>query len=206
MRPVMAICLCLFATASVCAGETIEQVLERRTQLHALKHVADDDDRVAVIRVSYERLLAGGQGPETPTELHVVEGSIVAACMFGRVIVAHASLASVPEGERLFVLAHELGHVAHGHWAHFGSAFRKHVPGEVTQEGTDAAAARLGPEMSALAHAHELDADAYGLRALHRFGFGIDTVLASFMRYGTARQGDASRDSQAPVLLANNRK
>lgn len=185
MRAAM-VCLCLFATATAFGGETIEQVLERsqRTQLQALEHVDEQDGRVAVIRASYERLLAGERGPQTGTELRVVEGPMVAACMFGRVIVAHVSLAEVPESERLFVLAHELGHVAHGHWAHFTSIYRKHVPGDVTQELTDAAAVRLGPEMSELAHAHELDADAYGLRALHRFGLGIDTVLASSMRYG----------------------
>ena len=99
-------------------------------------------------------------------------------------IVANASLADMPEGERLFVLAHELGHLINGHWSHLGSAFKRRIPGEVARPHTDEVAALLGPELSALAHRHEYDADAYGLRAVQQLGFGLDAALASFLRHG----------------------
>ena len=184
MRAVL-ISVCLFMASPVYA-ETIEQVLHRSqaVRLQAMVVVGEGDQRAKVVRASFERLLAAGHRPPVPVELRVVEGPVVAECFLGRVIVANVSLAAEPEGERLFVLAHELGHLINGHWAHFGSAFKKHIPGEVVQQQTDAVAPLLGPELSALSHRHEFDADAYALRALEQMGFGLDTALASFLRHG----------------------
>ena len=56
--------------------------------------------------------------------------------------------------------------------------------GEVVQRQTDAVAPQLGREMSALSHAHELEADAFALRALRRFGHDTASALAVFMREG----------------------
>lgn len=177
--------LCLLAAAPA-FGDSIDQVLQRSQvrRLQSTKPLDAQDPRAATIRRSFERLLAAGHRPAAGVELRVVQGPVVAECLFGRMVVVNASLADWPEGERLFVLAHEIGHLINGHWAHLGSAFRKHIPGEVHQEHTDAVHAMIGPEMSALAHRHEFDADAYGFRAIQQLGFGLDVVLASFMRHG----------------------
>ena len=184
MRIVLIVFGLLLATTPT-FGETIDQVLQR-SQLKRLESMVPSpagDARAAVIRASFSRLRAA-EPAAAQVALVVVQGGVVAECLFGRVIVADVSLAEMPEGERLFVLAHELGHIAHGHWAHFSSVFRQHIPGEVVQAHTDAVAPLLGAEMSALSHRHEYDADAYGMRALRQFGFGFETVLASFMRHG----------------------
>jgi Zn-dependent protease with chaperone function len=184
MRAVVLSC-CLLIAAPACA-ENIEQVLQRSQQarLRMMRQVSDVDPRAAMVRGSFERLLAAGHRPIIGVELRIVEGPVTAECLFGRMIVANASLAEMPEGERLFVLAHELGHLINGHWSHLGSAFKRRIPGEVTQPHTDEVAALLGPELSALAHRHEYDADAYALRAVQQLGFGLDVVLASFVRHG----------------------
>jgi predicted Zn-dependent protease len=184
MRAVL-MSLCLLLTAPACA-DTIEQVLQssQLSRLQTMRPIAEDDPRAGVVGASFYKLLAAGHHPPGPAELRVIEGPVLAECLLGRVIVVNVSLADAPEGERLFVLAHELGHLINGHWAHVGSAFKKHIPGEVTQAHTDGVAALIGPEMSALSHRHEFDADAYALRALEQMGFGLDTVLASFMRHG----------------------
>lgn len=184
MRAV-AMLLCLSITAPA-FGEKIEEVLERSGQarLQSLQMVAHSDARAAAIHASFLRLLAAGHKPPGPVELRVVEGPVVAECVGGRIIVANASLATMPEGERLFVLAHELGHLINGDWAHLGRAFRKHIPGDVAEGETAALLARFGPQMSALSHRYEYNADAYALRALEQLGFGLDAVLASFARHG----------------------
>lgn len=178
------------ALAAPSLGETIDAVLQRSQarRLEALREVRVGDTRAVAIQASFQRLLAQPElRPAGPVELRVVEGPVVAECLFGRLIVAHASLAELPEGERLFVLAHELGHAAHEHWAHVARLYRAHVPGEVVREQTDAVAPVLGREMSALSHRHEYDADAFALRALLRLGYDFDTVTASFMRHGLQR-------------------
>ncbi|MGH6612322.1 MAG: M48 family metalloprotease [Burkholderiaceae bacterium] len=184
MRAMLISCCLLMAVPAF--GENIEQVLQRSQQrrLQALSPVAEADSRAAVIRTSFERLLGAGHQPLVGVELRVVTGAVTAECLFGRMIIANASLADMPEGERLFVLAHELGHLINGHWTHLGSAFKRRIPGEVTQPHTDEIALLLGPELSALAHRHEYDADAYGLRAVQQLGFGLDAALASFLRHG----------------------
>ncbi len=184
MRAVMML-LCL-SMAAPAFGEKIDEVLERSqiSRLQSLPTVALDDPRSAIVRASFERLLAAGHRPPVAVELHVVEGSVVAECLFGRVVVANASLAEMPEGERLFVLSHELGHLINGDWADLGSAFRKYIPGDVVPGETDSLLLRFGPQMSALSHRYEYNADAYALRALQQLGFGLDSVLASFVRHG----------------------
>lgn len=168
------------------AAETIEQVLQRSQikRLESTTPLADTDTRAQTIRATFQRLLDAGHRPSGGVELRVVEGVMLAECLLGRVIMVDASMSQLPVGERLFVLAHELGHLINGHWAHVGNAFRKHIPGDVEPSQADAAHALIGPEMSAMSHRHELDADAYGFRAIQRMGYGLDTVLASFMRYG----------------------
>lgn len=164
---------------------------------------------VATIEASFQRLLAAmdeSDAPDPPdamptgpsagrpgprlsqrATLKVVRGEPLAETLHGRLIVVDERLADLPEGERLFVLAHELGHVALNHWATIGRLYQQHVPSEVMRPQTDAVADLLGREASVLAHRHEFDADAYGLRALQRLGHGAESVVSLFTRLGVQR-------------------
>ncbi len=176
--------LLLFA-APAARGAEIDDVLQR-SQQQRLEQFGDagmDDPRVETIRASFERV-CDAMRVQVPVELRVVHGSVVAESLLGRYVVANRSLADLPEGERLFVIAHEVGHVAHGHWASFGKLWRTHLPGAVHREATDRVAPMLGREASALMHEHELDADAFALAALTRLGFGFDAAMAVFLRHG----------------------
>lgn len=161
----------LFMAAPAWCGEDILQVLERsqRQQLAGLTEVDDAGPEARVVRRSLDRLLARVTLP-VPVSLRVVRGPRVAECLLGRVIVVNESVAEMNEGERLFVLAHELGHVAQGHWAAMGKLFQKHIPDEVVQEKTDAVARVLGREASHLAHEQEYAADAFAWRLLAQLG------------------------------------
>jgi predicted Zn-dependent protease len=109
---------------------------------------------------------------------------VIAETLHGHIIVANESLADLPEGERLFLLAHEIGHVAGQHWLQLGMVYKRWVPGDVTPEATDPVAAQLGREASGLSHRHELEADLFALHTLERLGMPTDVAFSSLRLMG----------------------
>ena len=184
-------CLWWLAWAPAVSAEGILDVLQR-SQAQRLEQLSDprrgtpSPEAVQRIELSFARLTERFT-PDRPPELRVVRGEALAETFEGRLIVVDESLAALTEGQRLFVLAHELGHVALGHWAAFGQLYQRHIPGEVLRSRTDAVAALLGREASAMAHDHEYAADAWGLAALHALGHGPADVQALFARLGPSR-------------------
>lgn len=119
-----------------------------------------------------------------PAELRVVRGDLIAETLHGRIVAANESLADLTEGTRLFVLAHELGHVMLGHWSETGLLYRKWVPGAVVPSETDPVAGPLGREGSQQAWRQEFEADAFALRTLRSLGWNERDVMAAFMQLG----------------------
>ncbi len=120
----------------------------------------------------------------TTIELRVVRGATVAETLQGRIVVANESLGDLTEGERLFILAHEIGHVMLGHWSEVGLLYRRWFPGRVTAELTAGVAEPLGRDASTLAHRQEFEADAFGLRAVRALGGATQEVEAALMTLG----------------------
>lgn len=177
----------LMAGRPAVAGEGILDVLDRSQSLRLaqLAPVDPSDARARVLQASFQQVLSVADGlGARPVSLLVVQGPVVAETFHGRIIVVNADVAARPEGERLFVLAHELGHVVHADWAAVGSVYQRHIPAEVLQSRTDAVAALLGREMSALSHEQELSADGYALQLIGRLGHGMEAAVATFTRYG----------------------
>lgn len=169
------------------AGAPITQVLERSQALRlaALSPVPAGDARAQVLQHGFQKVLAHAPDAKgVPITLQVVTGAVLAETFHGRLLVVHADLAARPEGERLFVLAHELAHAVHGDWAAVHAVYQRHVPAEVVQQRTDPVAALLGREMSALSHEQELNADAYAMQVLGRMGYGIEVAIATLARHG----------------------
>ena len=166
------------------AGEDIVDVLRRSQQqrLDALKP-AVDGPRAQAVRRSFE-VLAKTLAPLPAIDLHVISGPVLAETLHGHIIVANESLADLPEGERLFVLAHEIGHVKQQHWLQMGLVYKRWVPAEVTPEKTDPVAASLGREASVLAHRHEFEADAFALQTLLGLGLSSDVAFSSLRLMG----------------------
>lgn len=164
-------------------------------------------ERAAKVQASFERLLslqpAGG-----PTELVLVGGDLYAEALFGRRAVAVSeSVGDLGEGERLMLLAHELGHLALGHWGALSALYRRHIPGDVTPEATTPVAAALGAQAHALSHKQEFEADAFGYTLVHPLGFGVDTAMALLLRHGVqmdsaTHPGTRRRVAQLRVLDA----
>lgn len=178
-------CLANLAVAPAWCAEDIVDVLRRSQEqrLQAQPPADADGERSAIVMRSFQSLLQAL--PAAPSvELRVTRGTVLAETLHGHVIVAHEGLAEMPETARLFILAHELGHVAMQHWLRTALLYQKWVPGAVTPERTEPVAALLGREASALAHEHEFAADAFAAGLLHRLGYGDDELLVVFRHLG----------------------
>jgi Zn-dependent protease with chaperone function len=173
------------SSANAAAEPEIVSVLQRSQQmrLDAMRPADAGGPRASTVRRSFDLLVSRLDSPP-PVELRVIRGEIVAETVDGRIVVANEALADLPEGERLFVLAHELGHVLLGHWSQMGLLYRKWIPGAVTPEETDAVAAPMGREASLLSHRQEYEADAFGVRVMRSFGLSDEVAVAAFMDLG----------------------
>jgi Zn-dependent protease with chaperone function len=160
--------------------------LSQQKQLDAMTLADAANPRALKVRESFEKLLRGLDGPAlSKIELRVVRGDVVGETLQGRIVVANVALADLPEGERIFILAHELGHVMLDHWSQMGLVYAKWVPGLVEQQHTDAIADRLGRDASALAYRQEFEADAFALKTLRAMGLPDQHVVAAFMDLGS---------------------
>ncbi|HEU4458601.1 MAG TPA: M48 family metalloprotease [Methylibium sp.] len=186
MLLLLAATLALGLQAPPARAEGILQVLERsqQIQLDALRRMKldDADARSQRIHATFDAVLAHlNVDPNVP--LIVVRAPILAVCLMGKVVVVNEALADLTESERAFILAHELGHIAHNHWAQLGELYLQHIPGEVVQQHTDGVAGRLGREASALTHQQEYEADGFALRLLRRMGAPDDTPIVLFQQH-----------------------
>ena len=165
-------------------SEDIVDVLRRSQQLRLDSFApAPDGPRAQVLRRDFA-LLRDKLAPLPAIDFHVITGPVMAETLHGHIIVANESLADLPEGERLFILAHEIGHVQQQHWLQMGVVYKRWVPGEVTRDKTDPVAAQLGREASAVAHRQEFEADAYALHALNDLGLPPTVAFSSLRLMG----------------------
>lgn len=182
--------LCWLCALVPSAGaENIEQVMSRSQQMRLAAFKASDASAapVATLQADFERLkreLAIGGSGGSSVDLRVVDAGSFAEAIEDRTVVVNAVVADLPEICRLFVLAHELGHIAQDHWAQRVQLYRRHIPGEVVQQQTDAIAGVLGRDASRQAHRHEHSADGFAMRALLAMGYTRDELLAMFFRLG----------------------
>ncbi|WP_127996563.1 M48 family metalloprotease [Piscinibacter defluvii] len=179
-------CLLLFLPlVGTARAEDIVDVLRRSQQLRLEQQSTADPDgpRAETVRRTFTALVAAAPGLP-PVDLHVIRGPVLAETVHGHIVLANESLADLPEGERFFVLAHELGHVMQHHWLQMALVYQKWIPGEVSPELADAVADRLGRDASALAHRQEFEADAFALQLLQRTGQDPALAIRAFMRLG----------------------
>ena len=166
----------------------ILQVLHRsqQTRLDRLPSAERGTPAAEVLEISVQRLIRA-MGLQQPVELRIISGDTVAETVHGNVIVANDALAALPEGERMFILAHELAHVVLRHWSQVGDLYQQYIPGSVTPEKTDAVADALGRDASRMARRHEFDADAFALRTLRELGYADAHALSALSRFGFQR-------------------
>jgi Zn-dependent protease with chaperone function len=177
-----------FMQAAMAQG--IEAVLDRSQQMRLTQKPAPNPNSEAAqrVRASLQRLSSLPAAPGAagaPVELVLVGGELFAEALLDRAgLAVSEAVGDLPEGERLLLLAHELGHVRLAHARALKALYRKHIPGEVRPETTGPAAAALGAEAHALSHRHELEADAYGYTLVRGLGFGLDNAFGLLTRQG----------------------
>lgn len=184
----LALCLWL-GWASAVHAEGIVEVLQRSQSVRLAQHGAANLGSVAAgrVRASYRRLVGmlPITQPHEPITLVLVGGPLFAEAVFGgRMVVVSESVGDLPEGERLLMLAHELGHVTLGHWAGLSGLYLRHIPGEVRPETTEPVAGVLGPQAHALSHRQEFEADAFGFTLVRALGYGVDNAFGLLTRKG----------------------
>lgn len=173
----------------VVQAQDIVDVLQRSQMARVAQHGTADADSVAATRVrsSFARVQALLPGPAAspPVELVLVGGDLYAEALFGRRAMAvSASVGELPEGERLMLLAHEMGHLVLGHWGALSRLYLDLIPGEVRPETTDPVTRQLSAQAHALSHRHEFEADRYGYMVVRRLGFGLDNASGLLLRSG----------------------
>ena len=195
-------------------GSNITEVLQRSQALRLAQRGAANNHSAASARLhtSFNRLLGLMPGVVpgfAGAELQLVAGDLFAEAVFGRAAVAVSeAVGDLPEGERLLLLAHELGHLGLGHWAALNGLYRQHIPGAVTPATTDPVAAALGAQAHALSHRQEFEADAFGFTVARQLGFGVDTALSLLLRQGLQFDGathPATRRRLAQLRLLETR-
>jgi Peptidase family M48 len=165
-------------------GEDITDVLRRSQQMRLdAMPTGTDAARMQTIRNSFDTL-RHALDPSLTVELRIISGGTYAETLHGNIVIANESLADAPEGERLFILAHELGHVAAGHWAQMNQLYKRWIPGAVTPELTNPVSGLLGRDASGLAHQHEYSADVFALRLLRDLGWPESNAFSAFLRQG----------------------
>lgn len=171
-------------------GIGITTVLQRsQAQRLAQRGTADGSSAASArLRASFNRLLGlmpGALPGFGGAELQLVGGGLFAEAVFGRAAVAVSeAVGDLPEGERLLLLAHELGHLGLGHWAALNGLYCQYIPAAVMPATTDPVAAVLGAQAHALSHRQEFEADAFGYTLARQLGFGVDTALSLLLRQG----------------------
>src|SRR5512138_1249379 len=115
----LAVMVATCAASAVQANDIIQVLHESAQRRLDAMPLAPDGPRAQAVRASFE-LVRHAVAPVLGVELRVVSGATVAETLDGRVVVVNEALADAPEGVRLFVLAHELGHVQQGHWRQVG--------------------------------------------------------------------------------------
>jgi Zn-dependent protease with chaperone function len=169
----------------------IAEVLQLSQQQRlALRPAAVADSAAAErVRDSLARLLAM-RPQDGPAELVLVGGDLYAEALFGRrALAVSESVGQLPEGERLLLLAHELGHLSLQHWGSLSALYRSHIPGAVRPDTTEPVAAALGAQAHALSHRQEFEADAFGFTLVRQLGFGVDTAFGLLTRHGVQMDG-----------------
>ena len=183
----LAVTTLVISAAGPVQGQDIVDVL-RQSQQQRLDAMPDaaPGPRADRVRSSFE-LLRHELPAGVAVDLRVISGPTIAETLHGHIVVANESLADLPEGERLFVLAHELGHVVQHHWLQMGLVYKHWIPGAVTPDRTDPVAGALGREASMLSHQQEFEADAWGLKLLRRMGRPADDAYSAFMHLGVTQ-------------------
>jgi len=158
-----------------------------------------DAEAVRIITESFQAALAA-RGPGIPVTLHITHDGLGGEAALGNVVLVNDALAALPEDERVFEIAHELGHIDLGHFERMIALFQQYVgdskDDHFIARTLNAHADDLSPALQAL----EYEADAYGQALVSKVPGALDGGMHTFQR-NVFRRGDFSHPSSRERLL-----
>jgi predicted metal-dependent peptidase len=137
---------------------------------------------------------------DTPVGLHITSNGEGGEAVLGQIVMVNEALAALPEDEREFEIAHEIGHIDLKHLDRMIDIFRHYV-GTITDDHLiartlNAHIDELSPELQGL----EFEADAYGQALLQRIPGAVEGGIHTFQR-NVFRRGDYSHPASRERML-----
>jgi hypothetical protein len=162
-------------------SESIERVIERtdREIIKSKRTVAVD--LVPAVYRSFNKIHKAAGAPDYITvKVTVLDGSAVTV---GTTVLASITLDRMTEVQRDFIFAHEIAHVVLGHQQALKDLWKKHVPGNASQDAIDAGRISMEEDLKRSGYASEYAADEYAIRLLIRLGYTRDQVVDGFLGF-----------------------
>lgn len=161
--------------------------------------VSDNAEAIRIIQASFDRVMAV-RGDGNAVTLRITSQGVGGEAALGEIVMIDESLAALPEDERDFEIAHELGHIDLNHYVRMIGLFRSYV-GMSTDDHYIAHTLNVhADELSPALRAMEFEADAYGQALLDRIPGSHDGGIHTFQR-NAFRRGDFSHPTSRERLL-----
>lgn len=177
MQVVFALLLAFFANAASAAGGTDIENLYSRARDLLVEVSPSTNDAAKLLHKDFDSLLSA-----IPTKagvrLVVTEDVSVGQAFPGRTIAVHPALAELPRGQRLYVLAHELGHSEEGHFGEVVSLVNRFGNDVDLHNSTE-----VKSSVCELSHKHEYRADRYAAHALVQMHVPLSEAIAFLERF-----------------------
>jgi hypothetical protein len=165
---------------------------------------SDDAPEAKVLQRSF-KALQDARAATTSVRLRVADCAHGIQVLAGEVVVP-AEVASWDEGERLFVLAHELGHIEHRDWEHLTAAYAESAPRDIAEDDVPRTLSNLRARANQLKRHFEYAADKYAAQLLTRMGRNAqddaEAALARFWSREDTPTHPGAMQRMAALLLA----
>jgi len=160
---------------------------------------SDDTEAARIITESFQAAMAA-RGAGIAVTLHITHDGLGGESALGNVVLVDDSLAALPEDERVFEIAHELGHIDLGHFERMIALFQQYV-GDSTDDHYIARTLNVhADDLSPALQALEYEADAYGQALVSKVPGALDGGIHTFQR-NVFRRGDFSHPSPRERML-----
>jgi len=180
------ICLAL-GGAPACAMDIVAALnASQQQKLSLCKVTADEAPEARVLQQSFKQLQDARATMDAPAATPAVR-LLVADCEHGIQVLAGEvvvppEVAHWDEGARLFVLAHELGHIEHRDWDRLMATYAYDMAQNTAEDALPQALSSVRAHTSVLKRHSEYAADKYALRLLQHMGRnGLDDAEAALL-------------------------
>lgn len=165
----------LFMSTSSMALSPLVEV--QKTSLNKVMNLTEATGTEAdMIRNDFIYLQNNGIIPGN-VELMIKEKSSLASAVSEQLIVINVKLAKYDRLDRLFVLAHEAGHIVNADREDTNKLFNLYIPDNLTKTEAYHRFNELKPKLCEVLHRHEYAADDYSTQSLLKLGYAKEEIV-----------------------------